>query len=76
MKELAEIYSNGSSYRKNSLKVDTPKAPRYDPLIDGKKAMEWYQKAADLGDKDAMWHLGGIYYIGRFTTQNYREAMR
>jgi TPR repeat protein len=67
---LGTIYSLGN-YRKNLLKSNP-----YDPLIDGKKAMEWYQKAADLGDGNAMWHLGGIYYEGRFTTQNYREALR
>lgn len=56
--------------------MDTPKANPYDPLIDGKKAMEWYRKAADLGDGDAMCDLGGIYQESQFTPQNYREALR
>ena len=35
------------------------------------KAREWYEKAAALGDKDAMFNLGYLYSHGQGVKQDY-----
>jgi TPR repeat protein len=41
---------------------------------DYSKAREWYEKAADKGDADAMSNLGVIYYHGQGVAQDYAKA--
>jgi TPR repeat protein len=38
--------------------------------------MQWYHKAADLGDAQAMFQIGWSYCYGEGVEQNYREAMK
>ena len=38
-----------------------------------KKAIEWYEKAAEQGHADAQYNLGGIY--GQGVDVNYKKAM-
>ena len=38
------------------------------------KAREWYQKAADAGDRSAMNNLGMLYYGGNGVAQDYSKA--
>jgi hypothetical protein len=38
------------------------------------KAREWYEKAADKGNRDAMYSLGILYEYGRGVTQDYAKA--
>lgn len=42
---------------------------------DYKKAVEWYQKAADLGYAVAMRNLGNCYYNGNGVKQDYKKAV-
>ena len=42
---------------------------------DYKKAFEFYQRAADNGDADAMFNVGNCYYFGRGVTQDYNKAI-
>ncbi|MGN1150831.1 MAG: tetratricopeptide repeat protein [Lachnospiraceae bacterium] len=39
------------------------------------KAMEWYEKAADLGNLYAMRRIGNMYYNGNGVEQDYAKAM-
>ena len=39
------------------------------------KAMEWYEKAADLGDSDAINYIGYMYLNGLGVEQDYGKAM-
>lgn len=43
---------------------------------DKKQAMEWYQKAADLGHTDAMYNIGMLYEFCGDITQDYAEAAK
>jgi TPR repeat protein len=38
------------------------------------KAREWYQKAADAGNAEAMYYLGGLYEYGKGFAQDYDKA--
>ncbi|MCH5340321.1 MAG: tetratricopeptide/SEL1-like repeat protein [Acetatifactor sp.] len=42
---------------------------------DSAKAIEWYEKAADLGYTSAMSNIGYMYYRGEGVDQNYAQAM-
>ncbi len=42
---------------------------------DGAKAVEWYTKAADLGDTDAMFWLGSMYESGEGVEQDGAKAI-
>ena len=42
---------------------------------DYQEAMNWFRKAAALGDSDAMFTIGGLYYEGNGVKKNYQEAM-
>ena len=41
---------------------------------DYKKALYWYEKAANSGDADAQYNLGNMYYNGDGTPQDYEKA--
>ena len=42
--------------------------------IDIKKAIEWYEKAADLDSRAAMHRLGEIYLKGQGVPQDYKKS--
>lgn len=42
---------------------------------DSGTALEWYQKAAELGDAEAMFRIGEAFYYGNGVEQNYNTAM-
>ena len=39
-----------------------------------KKAIEWFEKAAEQGDADAQYNLGVMYYDGQGVDVNYKKA--
>ena len=43
---------------------------------DYQKAIEYYKKAADLGDVVAYVNLGKIYYEGKGVKQDYQKALQ
>ena len=43
---------------------------------DDTEAVKWYHKAADQGQAEAQWHLGGMCYKGMGVSQDYEEAAR
>ena len=43
---------------------------------DDKKAVRWYQEAADLGYASAQSNLRFMYDIGLGAPQNYRETLK
>lgn len=43
---------------------------------DYRQAMQWYLKAANLGDRDAMNNIGALYSSGHGVAINYREALK
>jgi TPR repeat protein len=46
----------------------------WDVAKDNGKAREWYQKAADAGNADAMSNLGDFYYYGWGVAKDYNKA--
>jgi hypothetical protein len=38
------------------------------------QAAAWFRKAAEQGDADAQYSLGGLYYIGQGVPQDWAEA--
>lgn len=38
--------------------------------------LRWYKKAVEVGHIWAQYNLGNMYYHGRGTRQNYKEAFR
>jgi TPR repeat protein len=43
---------------------------------DYKEALKWYQKAADLGNADAQYWLGNMYYFGEGVLEDSKEAAK
>ena len=39
------------------------------------QALEWYRKAADLGETDSMINIGGMYLYGQGVEQDYTQAL-
>ena len=42
--------------------------------VNYKKAIEWYEKAAEQGDAQAQYNLGSMYYNGQGVDVNYKKA--
>ena len=40
-----------------------------------KKAIEWYEKAAEQGDAEAQYNLGNMYYHGHGVDVNHKKAV-
>lgn len=52
------------------------KGLKYDKQKDYQQAMQWYLKAADEGNTDAMVNIGLLYQHGNGVQQNYQQAMQ
>ncbi len=48
----------------------------YEELLDYKKAIEWYTKAAEQGHRQAQYNLGLIYKEGKGVEQNFGKATK
>ncbi len=76
----------GIEYLKQSFNKGNMIAPFYIGLLydgfhqgveqDYREAMEWYRKAAGLGDAIAMSNIGQLYNHGHGVKRDYREAMK
>ena len=43
--------------------------------VNYKKAIEWYEKAAEQGDAEAQYNLGVMYENGQGVDVNYKKAI-
>ena len=43
--------------------------------VNYKKAIKWYEKAAEQGDAGGQFNLGGMYYHGHGADVNYKKAI-
>lgn len=78
-KELGVFYTDSEEmqrYRNNPNSMGYMYAHGRGVKRDYKKAMEWYQKAANQGDADAQNSMGDLYYWGRGVLRDYKEAMK
>lgn len=78
-KELGVFYTDSEEmqrYRNNPNSMGYMYAHGRGVKRDYKKAMEWYQKAANQGDAVAKNNIGDLYYFGRGVKQDYQEAMK
>ena len=56
------------------LKTDFERGDYYYARKNYKQAFYWYKKAAEQGDAQAQYNIGGMYYTGRGVFQNYKQA--
>ena len=48
----------------------------YEKQCDYNKAIDYYKKAANNGNIDAISHLGNLYYLGSIIQKDYQEAYK
>ena len=77
-KEEKECIRIIRDFNKTSKKIieDAIRRTTYDMEENISKAMEYYEKAAVLGDIDAMTILGDFYYYGYDIEKNYAKAIK
>ena len=70
------IQHNKTTIKKEKLDDENyyVKGKRYDDKRDYKKAVYWYQKAAEQGNAEAQVRLGEMYYWGQGVARDYKKA--
>ena len=74
-RRLAQVLLNDCRHAEAMVVLgDFNKAGAFGGVVNMSKAIEWYTKAAQLGDDDAMYNLGEIYEKGNGVSRNIGKA--